>query len=94
MLKKRSPEETQDYDDGLLPMEDSMSDPNHEAMMNQIHLCESEIDALENKITEADESTTEPKDYAAMRSEQEQHRLRIVESKADIEQGKWSKPKD
>jgi hypothetical protein len=67
-----------------------MADPNHIESMDQIHSSEHEIDALENKINESDESTTAPDDYAAMRSEQEQHRQQILKSKADIDQNKWS----
>ena len=67
-----------------------MADPNNIESMDQIHSSEREIDALENKINESDESTAAPDDYAAMRSEQEQHRQQILKSKADIDQNKWS----
>jgi len=71
-----------------------MADPNHTDLIDQIHSSEHEIDALENKINELDESSTAPEDYAAMRSEQEQHRQRIIKSKADIDKSNWSQPKD
>jgi hypothetical protein len=61
--------------------------------MEQIHSSEREIDALENKINESDESTTTPDDFAVMRSEQEQHRQRLLKSKAEIDQNKWSERK-
>ena len=67
-----------------------MADPNHTESMDQIHSSEREIDALQNKITNADDSTTGPDDYAAMRSEQERHRQQILKSKAEIDQSKWS----
>ncbi|MGF7183365.1 translation initiation factor 6 (eIF-6) [Tunturiibacter psychrotolerans] len=66
-----------------------MSDPNHTELMDQIHSSEREIDALQNKINACDDSTT-TNDYAAMRREQEKHRQRILKSKADIDQNKWS----
>ncbi|NYF88900.1 hypothetical protein RBB79_05125 [Tunturiibacter empetritectus] len=67
-----------------------MADPNHADSIAQIHSSEREIDALENKINEADESTTEPKYYAAMRREQEQHRQQILKSKSEIDQKKYA----
>jgi hypothetical protein len=67
-----------------------MSDPNHAESIAQFHSSEREIDALENKINESDDSTTDPNDYAAMRSEEEKHRQQILKSKADIDQNKWS----
>ena len=63
-----------------------MADPNHADSIAQIHSSEREIDALENKINESDESATEPKAYAAMRREQENHRQKILKSKAEIDQ--------
>jgi hypothetical protein len=69
-----------------------MADPNHDDLMRQIHSSEREIDALENKINESDESATGPSDFSAMRNEQEQHRQRILKSKADIDLRKWSEP--
>jgi hypothetical protein len=35
-----------------------MSDPNHTESMDQIHSSEREIDALQNKINESNDSTT------------------------------------
>jgi hypothetical protein len=66
-----------------------MADPNHAESMDQIHSSEREIEALENKINESDELTA-PADYAAIRHEQEQHRQRILRSKADIDLNKWA----
>jgi hypothetical protein len=66
-----------------------MADPNHTESMDQIHSSEREIEALENKINESDQLTA-PEDYAAIRHEQEQHRQRILTSKAEIDQNKWS----
>jgi hypothetical protein len=67
-----------------------MADPNNIESMDQIHSSEHEIDALENKINESDESTIAPDDYAALRSEQEKQRQQILKSKAEIDQNKWS----
>jgi hypothetical protein len=67
-----------------------MADPSHTESMAQIHSSEREIDALQNKITNADDSTTGPDDYAAMRHAQEKHRQQILKSKADMDQNKWS----
>jgi hypothetical protein len=66
-----------------------MADPNHTEAMDQIHSSEREIDALQNKISECDDST--PADeYAAMRHEQERHRQLILQRKAQIDRNKWA----
>jgi hypothetical protein len=70
-----------------------MADPNHADLVGQIRASEREIDALANKIANADESTTQPADFAAMRIEQEDHRQRILKCKSAIDQKKWSEPK-
>jgi hypothetical protein len=61
-----------------------MSNPAHEPLKKQIHEAETEIDAIENKIADADDSDTYPADYAAMRSEQEKQRA--LKCKAEIDQ--------
>jgi hypothetical protein len=70
-------------------MEVGMADPNHTEAMDQIHSSEREIDALQNKISESDDSTT-AEEYDAMRHDQEKHRQQILKSKAEIDQNKWS----
>jgi hypothetical protein len=47
---------------------------------------EIEIDGIENKIANADDSNTYPADYAAMRSEQETQRQRALKCKAEIDE--------
>jgi hypothetical protein len=55
-----------------------------EPLTKQMHEAEREIDAIENKIGNADDSTTYPADYAAMRSEQEKRRQQVLNCKASI----------
>jgi hypothetical protein len=62
-----------------------MSNPIHEPLKKEMHEAEREIDAIENKIANADDSNTYPADYAAMRSEQEQQRQHILKCKASID---------
>jgi hypothetical protein len=62
-----------------------MPNPTHEPLKKEMHEAEIEIDAIENKIANADDSDTYPADYAAMRSEQEQHRQQILKRKAEID---------
>ena len=62
-----------------------MSNPTHEPLKKEMHEAEREIDAIENKITNADDSDTYPADYAAMRSEQETQRQRALKCKAEID---------
>jgi hypothetical protein len=62
-----------------------MSNPAHEPLKKQIHEAEIEIDAIENKIANADDSNTYPADYAAMRSEEEAQRQRALKCKALID---------
>jgi hypothetical protein len=50
-----------------------------------MHEAETEIDAIENKISNADDSDTYPADYAAMRSEEEAQRQRALKCKASID---------
>ncbi len=69
-----------------------MFDPNHTESMDQIHSSEREIDALQNKINECDESTTGD-EYAAMRHEQEQHRQLILQRKSQIDRHNWTEQK-
>jgi hypothetical protein len=67
-----------------------MSDPNHIELVAQIRSSECEIEALSNRIANAEDSMTSPSDYAAMRREQEEHRLHILKCKSEIDQNKWS----
>jgi len=62
-----------------------MSNPTHEPLKKEMHEAEREIDAIENKIANADDSDTYPADYAAMRSEQEKQRQHILECKSEID---------
>jgi hypothetical protein len=62
-----------------------MSNPAHEPLKKQMHEAEREIDAIENKIANADDSDTHPADYAAMRSEQEKQRQRALKCQASID---------
>jgi molecular chaperone GrpE (heat shock protein) len=62
-----------------------MSNPAHEPLKKEMHEAEREIDAIENKITNADDSDTYPADYAAMRSEQEKQRQHALKCKAEID---------
>jgi hypothetical protein len=62
-----------------------MSNPSHEPLKKQMHEAETEIDAIENKIADADDTDTYPADYAAMRSEQEKQRQRALKCKASID---------
>ena len=62
-----------------------MSNPAHEPLKKQMHEAEGEIDAIENKIANADDSNTYPADYAAMRSEQEKQRQHLLKCKASID---------
>jgi hypothetical protein len=62
-----------------------MSNPTHEPLKKQMHEAEREIDAIENKIANANDSNTYPADYAAMRSEQEKHRQDVLRCKASID---------
>jgi hypothetical protein len=64
-----------------------MSNPTHEPLKKkkEMHEAEREIDAIENKIANADYSDTYPADYAAMRAEQETQRQRALKSKAEID---------
>jgi hypothetical protein len=62
-----------------------MSNPAHEPLKKQMHEAEREIDAIENKIANADDSDTYPADYAAMRSEEEAQRQRALKCKAEID---------
>jgi molecular chaperone GrpE (heat shock protein) len=62
-----------------------MSNPTHEPLKKEMHEAEREIDAIENKIANADDSNTYPADYAAMRSEQEQQRQHILKCKAEMD---------
>jgi hypothetical protein len=62
-----------------------MSNPIHETLKKEMHEAEREIDAIENKISNADDSDTYPADYAAMRSEQEKQRQRALKCKASID---------
>jgi hypothetical protein len=66
-----------------------MSDPNHTESMDQIHSSEREIDALQNKINESNDSTT-AYEYAAMRHGQERHRQLILQRKSQIDRNKWA----
>jgi hypothetical protein len=70
-----------------------MADPNHAELIEHIHSSEREIDALENKIANSDDATTIPADYSAMRTQQEEHRQRILKCKSDIDLQKWPKSK-
>jgi len=70
-----------------------MADPNHAELVNQIHSSEREIDALENRIANLDDSIVYSADCAAMRNEQEEHRQRILKWKSDIDENKWSQAK-
>jgi hypothetical protein len=63
-----------------------MSNPAHEPMKKQMHEAEREIDVIENKIADADDSDTYPADYAAMRSEQEKQRQCALKFKAEIDE--------
>ncbi|MGF7183216.1 hypothetical protein [Tunturiibacter psychrotolerans] len=67
-----------------------MSDPNHVELMEQIHSAEVEIEALENKIANCDESVTSTADLSVLRVEQEEHRQRILKCKAGIIQNRYS----
>jgi hypothetical protein len=62
-----------------------MSNPDHEPLKKQMHEAEREIDAIENKIANADDSNIYPADYAAMRSEQEKYRQDVLRCKASID---------
>jgi hypothetical protein len=62
-----------------------MSNPTHESLKKEMHEAEREIDAIENRIANADDSNTSPADYAEMRSEQEAQRQRALECKASID---------
>src|SRR5450755_3293258 len=62
-----------------------MSNPIHEPLKKEMHEAERGIDAIENKIANADDSDTSPADYAAMRSEQETQRQRALKCKASID---------
>ncbi|NYF91521.1 hypothetical protein HDF08_003623 [Edaphobacter lichenicola] len=66
-----------------------MADPNHADLVDQIRTSEHETEALANRIANADESTTEPAEFAAMRAEQEHHRKHILQCKSEIDQRKW-----
>jgi hypothetical protein len=68
-----------------------MADPNHVDLVDQIRTSEREIDALANKIANADESTTQPADFAAMRNEQEEQQ-RILKCESAIEHGGCCRP--
>jgi hypothetical protein len=65
-----------------------MSNLAHESLKKEMHEAEIEIDAIENKIANADDSNTYPADYAAMRSEQEKQRQRALKRKAEIDDSK------
>jgi hypothetical protein len=62
-----------------------MSNPIHEPLKKEMHEAEREIDAIENKIANANDSDTSPADYTAMRSEQEKQRQRALKCKAEID---------
>ncbi len=61
-----------------------MKYPTFETLTKEIYEAELEIEALESKIQFADLKTTYSHEYAAMRSEQEQHRQRILKCQALI----------
>jgi hypothetical protein len=62
-----------------------VSNPSIEPLKKQMHEAEAEIDAIENKIANADDSDTYPAGYGAMRSEQENQRQQILKRKASID---------
>jgi hypothetical protein len=62
-----------------------MSKPPHEPLKKQMHEAEREIDAIKNKIANANDTDTYPADYATMRSEQEKQRQRALKCKAEID---------
>jgi len=66
-----------------------MADPNHTEAMGQIHSSEREIDALQNKISNSDDSTTAD-EHAPMRHEQERHRQLILQRKSQIDRSNRS----
>ena len=49
-----------------------------ESMLKEMHSAETGIEAVAAKIANADDADTYPSDYAAMRSEQEQHRQQAL----------------
>jgi predicted nucleic acid-binding Zn-ribbon protein len=59
--------------------------PPIEPLLKEIHDAEREIDAIECKIQFADLKKTYPHEYAAMRSEQENHRQQILHCKASLD---------
>jgi hypothetical protein len=59
--------------------------PSIEPLFKEIHDAEREIDAIEWKIQFADLKKTYPHEYAAMRSEQENHRQQILHCKASLD---------
>jgi hypothetical protein len=59
--------------------------PSIKPLLKEIHDAEREIDAIECKIQFADLKTTYPHEYAAMRSEQENHRQQILHCKASLD---------
>jgi hypothetical protein len=56
----------------------------HELLLKQIQHAEREIDAIEAKIANCDDSETSPADYAQMRSEQERNRQHILKCRDEM----------
>jgi len=88
--RKTTSRYTKDWPISFDQMETAMADPNNAALIDQIHKSEREIDALENRIANLDDSIAYSADHAAMRTVQEEHRQRILKCKSDIDQNKWS----
>jgi hypothetical protein len=56
----------------------------YESLLKQIQYAEREIEAIETKIANCDDSETSPAEYAQMRSEQERNRQCILKCRAEM----------